>query len=116
MEFEFEWDDVKAADNLADHKVSFETATAAFRDPCAVELLDDRENYDEERVILLGHAFGTLLSVVYACEGATRIGVSFPVEEKRRILLLVGRIRPAPLFPARDQFLNLLQTKVVDCV
>lgn len=62
---EFEWDDIKAAENLKDHKVSFETATAAFSDRCAVEYIDDREDYGEERTILIGHAFGTLLFVVY---------------------------------------------------
>jgi uncharacterized DUF497 family protein len=62
---EFEWDDDKAAQNLKDHKVSFETATAAFSDRCAIEYFDQREDYGEERVILIGHAFGTLLFVVY---------------------------------------------------
>ena len=32
---EFEWDDVKAAQNLADHGVSFEAARLAFDDPFA---------------------------------------------------------------------------------
>jgi len=61
----FEWDDTKAAENYAKHGVSFETATEVFRDPFAVELLDDRDDYDEDRFILIGTAEGALLTVVY---------------------------------------------------
>jgi uncharacterized protein len=63
---EFDWDEEKAARNLKEHGVSFQTATTAFNDRCAIEFLDDREDYGEEPVILIGHdAFGTLLFVVY---------------------------------------------------
>ena len=51
---EFEWDDAKAATNLASHRVSFEDARLAFDDPFAVEREDRRESYGEERYILLG--------------------------------------------------------------
>ena len=50
----FEWDDVKAAANWRDHGVSFEQAARACLDPFAVELIDDRADYGEERVNLLG--------------------------------------------------------------
>ena len=50
---EFEWDDAKAVANLRDHGVSFAQAAAACADPFAVEWIDDREAYGEERVILL---------------------------------------------------------------
>ena len=62
---EFEWDDVKAAENLRKHGVSFEFAAAAFRDPLGVEWIDDREDYGEVRLILLGMADGTVLVVAY---------------------------------------------------
>lgn len=62
---QFEWDDEKAAANLRKHGVSFETAAKAFRDPFAVEWIDDREDYGEERTILLGQADGSILVVVY---------------------------------------------------
>jgi uncharacterized DUF497 family protein len=61
----FEWDDDKAAENLRDHGVSFEQATFAFNDPFAVEWIDERESYDEERCILLGMTNGQVLTVVY---------------------------------------------------
>jgi uncharacterized DUF497 family protein len=61
----FEWDETKAAENYAKHGVSFETATKVFRDPFAVERLDDREDYGEERFVLIGSAESTTLAVVY---------------------------------------------------
>ena len=62
---EFEWDTDKAAENLRKHGGSFEFAAKAFRDPFAVEWIDDREDYGEERTILLGMADGSILVVVY---------------------------------------------------
>ena len=67
---EFEWDHTKAASNLRDHGVSFAQATGAFRDPFAVERIDDRCDYGEERVILLRMKDGAVLTVVYTERGA----------------------------------------------
>ncbi|HEY4775469.1 MAG TPA: BrnT family toxin [Xanthobacteraceae bacterium] len=61
----FEWDEAKAAENYAKHGVSFEMATKVFKDPFAVERLDDREDYGEDRFILIGAAEGAVLAVVY---------------------------------------------------
>jgi uncharacterized protein len=41
---DFEWDGDKAAVNWREHGVAFHEAIKAFRDPFAVEWLDDREN------------------------------------------------------------------------
>jgi uncharacterized protein len=65
----FEWDDDKAAENLRDHRVSFEQATLAFNDAFAVEWIDEREAYGEERSILLGMTNGQVLTVVYTERG-----------------------------------------------
>lgn len=62
---EFEWDEAKASENLAKHQVSFAEATAVFRDPFGVELIDDRANYGEERIILIGMTSQRILVVVY---------------------------------------------------
>ena len=61
----FEWDDLKAARNLRAHGVSFEVATIAFRDPFAVEWIDQRQDYGEERSVLLGMVDHGVLLVVY---------------------------------------------------
>ena len=65
----FEWDPVKAAQNLTDHKVSFEQAADACRDPFAVEWIDEREDYDEERCGLLGLYGREVLYVAYTERG-----------------------------------------------
>ena len=62
---EFQWDDLKAAQNLAKHGVSFEVARAVFKDPFAVEYVDDREDYGETRLIIVGLVDGRLLVVAY---------------------------------------------------
>jgi uncharacterized protein len=75
MKLEFEWHAAKAEANLRAHGVSFELATRVFKDPFAVELLDDREDYGEERFVILGMAEGhVLLFVAYTeREGRMRI-------------------------------------------
>ena len=40
----FEWDDEKAAANWRRHGVAFPQAVLAFRDPFALEWIDDRED------------------------------------------------------------------------
>lgn len=61
----FEWDENKAAENCAKHGVSFEMATKVFKDPFAIERLDDREGYGEDQFILTGSAEGAVLTIVY---------------------------------------------------
>jgi uncharacterized DUF497 family protein len=65
----FQWDDRKAASNIADHGVSFDAARDVFKDPFAVEQLDDRENYGEDRFTIIGMARGRLLFVAYTMRG-----------------------------------------------
>jgi hypothetical protein len=54
MNLEFEWDDVKAAENVRLHGVTFCQAALAFRGAFAVEWIDNREASGEECIILLG--------------------------------------------------------------
>jgi uncharacterized protein len=44
-------------------------ASAAFADPFGVEWADEREDYGEERFILLGMVDGRLLYVAYTYRG-----------------------------------------------
>lgn len=56
MKLEFEWHEAKAEPNLRAHGVSFELAKKVFRDSFAIERLDDREDYGEERFVIVGLA------------------------------------------------------------
>jgi uncharacterized protein len=64
MKLRFEWHKAKAEANFRRHGVSFDLATTVFRDPFAVELLDDREEYGEERFVMIGMAKGEVLLFV----------------------------------------------------
>ena len=65
MTLKFEWNKSKAKDNYAKHRVSFELAKKVFKDPFAVEFLDDRQDYGEERFVIIGMVDGHILYVAY---------------------------------------------------
>jgi uncharacterized DUF497 family protein len=66
---DFEWDGTKAAENYAKHGVTFEEAREAFDDLFGVDFTDDRVDYGEDRVILLGMVENRLLVVAYTLRG-----------------------------------------------
>jgi uncharacterized protein len=66
---EFEWDEDKAAVNWREHGIAFHEAIKGFRDPFAVERLDDREDCGEERINLIGMCDGVVIHVTYAERG-----------------------------------------------
>ena len=69
MNDRFGWNNKKAAINWRDHGVTFDQAAKAVSDPFAIEWIDDREAYGEERVNLLGMCEGVLLHVTYTERG-----------------------------------------------
>lgn len=67
---EFEWGEKKAADNLADHGVSFEEAKTVFDDPLYVDFYDPDHSFGEHRFIIMGESRqGRLLTVSYTERG-----------------------------------------------
>ena len=68
---DFEWDETKAAQNDAAHGVSFETAKKVFEDPFAIERLDDREDYGEDRYSIIGMVDGRILYMAYTPRNGT---------------------------------------------
>ena len=65
MATRFEWNTAKADANRRSHGVTFEQAVKAFADKFAIEWIDDRMEYGEERVNLIGMYDGVLLYVTY---------------------------------------------------
>lgn len=61
---EFEWDADKAESNAKKHGIRFEVATAVFDDPDRITVIDDRFDYDEERLMTLGKTPDGVLVVV----------------------------------------------------
>ena len=62
---EFEWDEAKAARNLARHGVDFLDAIEVFRDPFRLELEDDRADFGEFRLKTVGMVGGTVTVVIF---------------------------------------------------
>lgn len=70
MTLTFEWDEVKATNNLTKHGISFEEAKTIFNDPLSISIPDPDHSADEMRYIDIGmSANGRLLVVVYTERG-----------------------------------------------
>ena len=61
----FSWDRSKGRRNHAKHGIGFDLAKRVFSDPFAIEFLDDRQDYDEERFVIIGVVDGLVLYVAY---------------------------------------------------
>lgn len=84
---DFEWDDAKAARNLREHGVSFETACRVFNDVFAFDREDRRERYGENRYAIVGMVEDRLLFVAYTFrEGRIRIVSARPASTFERRL------------------------------
>lgn len=71
---QFEWDDAKAASNLAKHGIGFETAAAALLTGQYVARQDGRVDYGETRWVAIAPTPTGLLAIVYTeRDGKTRI-------------------------------------------
>jgi uncharacterized DUF497 family protein len=60
----YEWDEAKAATNFAKHGISFTAAARALEDPRKLEILDDRFDYNEDRIQSLCIDRGRVLFIV----------------------------------------------------
>jgi len=65
-QFQFEWDEIKAAANVRKHGVPFELACTVFHDPRLLTAADLEHSETDERWFSIGAASnGAILSVVY---------------------------------------------------
>ena len=79
----FEWDDRKAALNVAKHGVPFEYAVRVFLDPHRLGSEDTRRDYSEERRLTLGKIEGRLFVVAYVPRGKVTRLISARKANKR---------------------------------
>jgi uncharacterized DUF497 family protein len=75
MSLEFEWDQAKAAENLAKHDVGFDEAVSVFADPLARILDDPFHSLDEQREIIVGHSHRQRLLIVSFTERAPTVRI-----------------------------------------
>ena len=64
MNYNFEWDPIKAKTNLKKHKVSFEEAAEVFLDPLHLIIPDEDHSETEECWITLGNSTSHKLHLV----------------------------------------------------
>jgi uncharacterized DUF497 family protein len=84
FQYEFEWDPIKARQNLKKHHVAFERAATILLDPEALSEFDEEESGDEDRWITLGlDRTGVLLVVCHTYREET--------EASARIRLISAR-------------------------
>jgi len=75
--YAFEWDPVKAAENLAKHRVAFEAAATIFRDPLMLSVYDREPSEAEERWASIGHSHdGRLLVVIHTFTETSATGAT----------------------------------------
>jgi len=54
LRYTFEWDPIKARDNLKKHRISFDRAAEIILDPLTVSIPDEEHSEDEERRVSMG--------------------------------------------------------------
>ncbi|WP_204378508.1 BrnT family toxin [Agaribacterium haliotis] len=62
---QFEWDENKNMKNLDKHGIDFNDAITIFDDDDRLEAIDDRNDYGEERIQVIGEAKPGVLMAVY---------------------------------------------------
>ena len=65
---EFVWDESKRRSNLQKHGLNFADAYWAFTDDAFV-IVDDREDYGEDRYILLGLVYERIVVIAFTVRG-----------------------------------------------
>ena len=85
----FQWDDEKNRGNIQSRGISFKRAALVFDDPNRIERIDDRYDYGEERIAVIGRSAGRVLYVVYTWRGNARriISARKAGKDERRIYL-----------------------------
>lgn len=61
----FEWDENKNQINMKKHGIDFNDAITIFDDDDRIEAIDDRKDYGEERMQVIGEAKPGILMAVY---------------------------------------------------
>ena len=81
---EFEWDDVKSAQNLRHRNFGFDFAALVFAGP-TLERLDQRRDYGEARSLAIGAVGEEILAVVFTDrDGVRRIISARKANRKER--------------------------------
>jgi uncharacterized DUF497 family protein len=88
----FEWDEVKNMSNLDKHGIDFNDAITIFDDDDRIEAVDDRNEYGEERIQVIGQAKPGILMAVYTWRqnGTSRRMISARTASKKERLMYLS--------------------------
>ena len=78
----FEWDEAKSEANLRSRGFDFAYASLVFDGP-VLEMTDERENYGETRIQVIGQVDEDVLFLVYTWRGDTRRIISARLANRR---------------------------------
>ncbi len=71
----FEWDKKKAKRNVEIHRITFDEAGTAFKDPLSLTIYDPLHSEKEDRFVLIGNSFKNRLLVVVHTERGDNIRI-----------------------------------------
>ncbi len=66
---QFEWDENKNKSNIEKHGFDFHQAKSVFSDEFRIEIPDNRKDYGEKRIRVIGRVVNLILSVIYTMRG-----------------------------------------------
>jgi len=88
---QYEWDEVKNAQNIAKHGLDFCDAWQALEDPNRITFADNRKDYGEERLVTIGKVGEEIVSSVCHTDrkGVVRV-VSFRKASRKERMAYYG--------------------------
>jgi uncharacterized DUF497 family protein len=85
VNYNFEWDPIKARDNLDKHGVAFEEAATVFKDPKAISIFDLDYGETEDRWVTMGISEkGRLLIVIHTFRKESEDAVTIRIISSRK--------------------------------
>jgi len=85
INYNFDWDPIKACDNQEKHAVTFDEAATVFRDSKALSIFDPDHSETEDRWITVGISEkGRLLVVVHTFQEESKDAITIRIISSRK--------------------------------
>jgi uncharacterized DUF497 family protein len=85
LNYNFEWDPIKAGKNYSKHRISFELAATIFLDPNTITIYDSDHSKSEDRWITMGISKnGTILTIIHTYNEIDNSNISIRIISARK--------------------------------
>lgn len=85
MNYNFEWDPIKASKNYSKHGISFELAATIFLDSNTITIYDSDHSKSEDRWITMGIAKnGSILTIIHTYNEIDNSNISIRIVSARK--------------------------------